>query len=992
MKKIILIILCIFLLVAPMISAEELLTFDNIKIYDKETQIVTIVNTFGLGRNISTIQLNTPLNYEVGTGYGKVAEFTIDLFDDTYTDAFDKLEFYDLNNDEEKFERDFDYKYKTTELVEVNDYKQICKLSLNGTNICEDVVSGTHLEEREVWKDLDTSVLLKGEITIGIFTEVQVRDYVEWIPTLFGKEIDEWASWSANLEVDLILYYTLNETAGTNVRDIAGEDNDGNSTNITFISGLIGGAYSFGGVNSMIFFNKTIGHETYNWTYNLWIHANTTVGEQRVFVPRNDSLTLLRIGVGAPCITTNYCISLGGVHKETTGVVQTMGWEMITFNHNGTGLRFGKNGTYISYFEGVPSAPDNTNTIGTGVGGAVPFKGYIDEFSVYNRSLTDAELVQLYNGGSGITYITTGIITLNSPTNNSEFINTTVEFNCSAFDINTITNVSLIIDSNYNQTNTSGLNADYIFTSLVGLGDHNWTCETCNDLSVCINATENYFSIERIVIFNETHNNITLEGSTETFSIIFDILDPIQVSTVSLVYNGTSYSASTSTFGDYFESEIEITIPDFTSNVNTSFYWSFVLSDGSITNSSTYNQTVNVLAIDDCSVHTNLIFNYTVYDEEDQDTLVNTTIEIEINVFDLTRVNRILNFSQEYSLTNPAEVCLNIPLLTTTNYSLDSTVKYTANETDGNYAIEYYNMLNFTLANSTVPRQTSLYDLIFDKSTDFQLTFKDEYLAFAPNILVNVYRQYIAENTFKIVEIPKTDSNGQTVLHLVRNDVVYNFIMINSEGNVVAVFNNIIAFCQDFTIGDCKINLNARLSEDIIYDPSADIGISYTLSYSNSTDLISLSFVIDDLSAKTVILEVLRNRGFGNRTVCEESLTSASGVITCDVSSISDTDRFLFVNIYVDSSLKVSETIDLESDTSGFGVDGFFIAFLLFILLITIFMHDKQMLVLALGIGWVIVVALGLIRGSLFGSVSAGIWLIVCIIIFLWKLKKEGTG
>jgi len=111
------------------------------------------------------------------------------------------MEFYDLRNNNEKFERDFDYKYLTTELIDVNDYKQVCELSLNGTKICENVLTGTHQEEREVWKELDTSILTKGKYTIGIFTEVQVGDKVEWVPTLFEKRIDEWATWTADLEV-----------------------------------------------------------------------------------------------------------------------------------------------------------------------------------------------------------------------------------------------------------------------------------------------------------------------------------------------------------------------------------------------------------------------------------------------------------------------------------------------------------------------------------------------------------------------------------------------------------------------------------------------------------------------------------------------------------------------------------------------------------------------------------------------------------------------
>ena len=295
------------------------------------------------------------------------------------------------------------------------------------------------------------------------------------------------------------------------------------------------------------------------------------------------------------------------------------------------------------------------------------------------------------------------------------------------------------------------------------------------------------------------------------------------------------------------------------------------------------------------------------------------------------------------------------------------------------------------MSNSTIPQHIALYDLLSEDSTEFQLTFKDSSLAFFPDILVNVNRQYVSDNDFKTVEIPVTDSNGQTVLHLVRNDVVYNFIMVNSEGKVVATFNKLIAFCQDFTIGSCSIKLNEPTTEAQLYDNEEDIGISYSISYSNITDVLSLDFVSNDLTTKTVTFEALRNSDFGNRTACQESLIASSGLITCDLSSISDTDRFLFVNVYVGGSLKSSETIDLESDQKSLGVEGYFIAFLFFLLIITLFMGDKQVLVIALALGWVGVISLGLVKGSLFGITSAGIWLIVCIIIFLWKFKKEKT-
>ena len=53
------------------------------------------------------------------------------------------------------------------------------------------------------------------------------------------------------------------------------------------------------------------------------------------------------------------------------------------------------------------------------------------------------------------------------------------------------------------------------------------------------------------------------------------------------------------------------------------------------------------------------------------------------------------------------------------------------------------------------------------------------------------------------------------------------------------------------------------------------------------------------------------------------------------------------------------------------------------------FFEDRQMIILSLIVGWAAVLALGLVKGAIIGSFSAGIWLIVCGIILVWKLNQE---
>ena len=78
------------------------------------------------------------------------------------------------------------------------------------------------------------------------------------------------------------------------------------------------------------------------------------------------------------------------------------------------------------------------------------------------------------------------------------------------------------------------------------------------------------------------------------------------------------------------------------------------------------------------------------------------------------------------------------------------------------------------ILSTTAAQNITLFDLNLSDSTEFQLTFTgDDYLPLE-DALIFIDRQYIAENTFKTVELPLTDSNGQTILHLVRNEVIYN--------------------------------------------------------------------------------------------------------------------------------------------------------------------------------------------------------------------------
>ena len=488
-----------------------------------------------------------------------------------------------------------------------------------------------------------------------------------------------------------------------------------------------------------------------------------------------------------------------------------------------------------------------------------------------------------------------------------------------------------------------------------------------------------------------TFNAETIGGATEEFILNITKDSSLSISTVDLVYNSSASSASF-TLGDNSTITASLDIPNPSADINFSFFFSFTMSDAQIINTSSINQSVLNFGIGNCSTFSTLIFNFTMLDEENQTQIDNVTIDYAFNLFDNSRTTLITNFS-ESSTVNPTAVCINQDI-TTSTFSLDAVLQYVS--PDANYLTRFHNILNFSLTNSTLSNNITLFDVLDTTATPFQLTFRDSLLVLAPNILVNVNKQFVASNDFKTVEIPITDTNGQAILNLVRNIAIYNLIFIDVEGNIVAAFNQISAFCQDATIGQCTLELDAASTVPETFNVSKSNKISFTIVYTNSTSIATLNFNSINSTAVTVRLVGTTQNQFGNRSVCDNSLTSTLGTITCNASSILTTDNFLFLDILSDGVFVSTTIININPITplvgGIYGGNGYFIAFLMLLTIIILFSEDKQALLVMLGLGWATVLILGLVKGTIIGSISGGIWLIVSIATMIWKLKQEEVG
>ncbi len=970
LKPLCLIILTIVMINLIGISLVSAFQFDNVKSYNPNTKTATITNAFGLGSTIAEVSLDSPREVLVFPGENiKVAEFTINNYDD-YNDAFGKMEFYDLSTKQE-ISKDFVYKYKTIEYVSVDDYRLGCKERTLGNGTiqeydCVNTKTGSHFENQVVWNNFNEKAKLpKGIRTIGIFTDVSEGERIEWIPNLFGGRISEWAVFigAKRFEYNLDIQSALGAVRQTNWRSVLFQVGKIGPNEDFIFKGISIPAYRLGYPDTFsVMLAGTNGSGAPDYTNILSVNKSINVSH---FM--SDVAVLVWYNITMP----DYNIIAGTNYT-------------LIFNQSGTAaidVRMGINDSNSDY------------SVSTGL------RSYGSVDNGVTWSVTPSQVGFMVWGSSE--NVTSKLI---SPIDTSTTIETAINFTANStavtgFNLKNITfkvwrdDLTLFnstvrtIDETKNQT-VLQIN-DFVLDSYI------WNVVVCGNDSVtvaCGSAPSNFTFSLGINITDLDYNNDTIEGSTETFKVNITTVSGVTLTQSNLIYNSTNFGGAwTSLGGDKYGIIKTITAPLVSADINKSFFFNFIFSDGTSHNTSVNNQTVRALSIDDCSVNTIVVLNYTLKDEENQTTLdgtlFNTTIDVDIEIFAKGfSINSILNFSGNFNQDNPAGVCLS-DNLSTAEYAMFTTTKYVSNSRE----TEYHYLQNFSLKASSIPQNISLFDLLSADSESFSVTFKDNFLLPVPDALINVQRQYVAEGVFKSVEIGKTDVNGRTILHLVRNDVVYT-IVVTKNGQVLSTFNNVIAFCDDFTIGDCKITLNQATSPTTLVDLTTYQNLVYNLNFNETARDLTFIFSTLDGSVHTLTLNATKFDMWGNDTVCSDKISTSSGTLVCHIPAAYGNVSFKFVVYsYSDRGIIVQGTGRIIPDRSDiFGGEG--VIFLL-IMMITI-----PLMMITSTIGVVIGAIIGLVAafllmiysgGAIISTGSAIMWLIIAGVILIYKIAER---
>ena len=544
----------------------------------------------------------------------------------------------------------------------------------------------------------------------------------------------------------------------------------------------------------------------------------------------------------------------------------------------------------------------------------------------------------------------------------------------------------------YNDTNTT-----------VICGDKNTTFAVDNQQNLTFYANDSFGNegsnftewVYIIKEISETFSNSTLEGNTETFTINITINSTTYTnSRASLVYNGTSNTGTKTGSGDSLLFTRDLIIPNVDAQTNLTFYWEIVLNNGTDSpfNSTFHNQTVDVLTVDNCTTNTNVLYNFTIVDEKSQmflnPTNQNTSGKLNLQIFTLNRNIEVINFTKFYNKTNPFLVCLSTNL-SKTNYSIDAEIEYSADS----YAKEFYHIQNDTLNRQDLNTNITLFDLDSTNAQEFKITFKDETFLGVVDALIQIQRKYIDEGVFKTVEIPKTDFAGATVANLELNDVKYTFIVLKN-GKLLATFADKIAVCNNAAIDDCEINLDSFSSSTGSGDFTQLDDFTFTLDYNRTSRVITSIFTVPSGSLSTVALNATLFDGLGNRSVCDDILTSSSGTLTCTVPSTFGNGSVV-VTIEKDG-VEVGGGITslAQSSVDIYGSNLAFLSIFILLTLIGIGISSSPMVTgLFLTLGLILNIRLNLMDTGINSFIGAGatiLWLFIAVLIFLIKGQKRG--
>jgi hypothetical protein len=527
----------------------------------------------------------------------------------------------------------------------------------------------------------------------------------------------------------------------------------------------------------------------------------------------------------------------------------------------------------------------------------------------------------------------------------------------------------------------------------------NWTTQGTKTIQFCVNDTFGFetcntttIDIYLIVISQADDPDPIVEGYPVTFNLTVNMTD-LPTTTAYLIFNTSSYlvSGTSGQNGSYFETTINVpTDYGNTTGFPQTWYWNYTI-DGFITNESTASQTLTVyeLAIDNCTDYGEVILDLSLKDEE-TNALVNSsagsTIEIDLDLVSVDNSSLSLSYSKKWENFNHTQVCIPLNVINNTEWYMNFTIGF--DSTDRVWEFYYLDLgiLNSTkVFNGQTDYTIDLMNLKTDDSTSFLFNYFDVDGLTVDDIIVHTFRKHIGDGIFREVERSKNDENGDTIVHLVEEDVIYYFL-ITRYGEVLYTSSTYTALCQ---ATPCTIQLEAS-GDSAVFDTDWDLieGGSYSINESSSERQVTL--IYDLAESEEMNFTVYKYDQYGNFSAIDTASSSATeDQLTLDI-PLSAGNVSFFVAVTKGDEFIKSQWVDFEDNAEGrFGSTlSIFLAILIILTLGLIAITEGSNTIIMVILGIFLSGALGLITTKLSTGVNIIVYLILAGGLIVWKISQ----
>lgn len=285
-----------------------------------------------------------------------------------------------------------------------------------------------------------------------------------------------------------------------------------------------------------------------------------------------------------------------------------------------------------------------------------------------------------------------------------------------------------------------------------------------------------------------------------------------------------------------------------------------------------YNQTLGcpgiVPELVHCSGSDFNTLNISIFNEES----VNDGLVADFNSNFVTYTSdpeRITNYTFNFNNSNKYNICLST-MESDDILTVDADIFY---NTTGGYNQRWF-LRNLEL-NGGETQLLNLYNFNSQVGLDeLRGVVRDSTYAFFSNVIAELQRYYPSENLWRAVQMDKSDDFGSVVFHIHEADTDYRLRF--TQGNNLIEETNPLKFTCD-TNDICEVTFLLDNSLAITQEK-----FTSSSAYNNITEMFELNFSDTTGITTNVRLRVTKETGTQQTEICDISLSSSSGTLSCN--------------------------------------------------------------------------------------------------------------